>query len=313
MNKLGDWLKDYFGFSATELRGFWLLCFLSSILLFIVGLIKPVFILAKRDTTHLNVKQAQLDSLVVLLDHSRTDENRQGEVASPAVLFKPFDPNVASKELLVENSLPDWLAERIIKYRNRGGKFLIKNDLLKIYGFPADLHSKLYSYIQLPEVRKATNIKQVNYQNPEKRTSNTQSHGHRKIKKMNINTVDSITLQELPGIGVVLSARIVRFREKLGGFHSLDQLSEIYHISPEVVKSLRKHTYLTSEIPVNKININADDVSTLAGHPYISYPLARAIVKHRENYGSFEKLEDCREVYLMQESTFQKLRPYLTF
>lgn len=312
MKWLTDSIRDYFGFSATELRGFWLLSFLSILLLITIALIKPLFILAKRDVTSKTTNQ--IDSLIMVLEHTRAEEyDHQFEVSTTeAPTYQLFDPNVASLNVLQKNGIPDWLAQRIVKYRTKGGKFLIKDDLLKIYGFPADLHSKLYSYIQLPVLPKAQLGRKANKRKKSAIYSYSKTNNQHEVKKMNINTVDSIVLQQLSGIGVVFSARIVRFREKLGGFYSLDQLSEIYHITPEVVNTLKNHTYISPDKTVNKININEDEVSTLASHPYISFSLAKAIVKHRENYGNYMTLEDCREVYLMEETLFQKLRPYLT-
>lgn len=312
MNGLSNWLRDYFGFSATELRGFWLLSFVAIIFLIMLATLKPLFILGASwdDTT---VTTTHLDSLVAILEQQRSEEKSQQLLAKETSTFISFDPNIATREVLEQNNIPQWLVDRIIKYRDRGGKFLKKDDLLKIYGFPVDLHTSLYSYIRLPEQYRRESSNKVKYKSTKNSNHKTQSQSYRKTEKMNINTVDSITLQQIFGIGEVLSARIVRFREKLGGFHSLDQLSEIYHISPEVVQNLKDNSFLPPDNNVNKVNINADEVSTLASHPYISFSLARAIVKHREMYGSFNSLNDCQEVYLMEDSIIQKLRPYLNF
>jgi DNA uptake protein ComE-like DNA-binding protein len=310
MNGLNHWLRDYFGFSATELRGFWLLTSAALVILAFTAFLKPLLFLTKPDVHFLTTNQ--LDSLVGVLEQLSADEPQQWGTQVVASGFKPFNPNSASSELMKENGIPEWLVDRIVKYRKKGGRFQIKDDLLKIYGFPEDVHAKLYPYILLPVQQKKIPATQVHYRR-KKDTSKLRNIDDREIEKININTVDSTTLQQLSGIGVILSARIVRFRNKLGGFYSLDQLSEIYHITPEVVETLKNHTYLSPEFPLNKININQDDVSTLASHPYISFSLAKAIVKHRDNYGGFESLEDCREVYLMEESIFRKLRPYLNF
>ena len=41
---------------------------------------------------------------------------------------------------------------------------------------------------------------------------------------LELNMADAQDLEVLPGLGPVLSQRIVRFREMLGGFHDIDNL-----------------------------------------------------------------------------------------
>lgn len=133
----------------------------------------------------------------------------------------------------------------------------------------------------------------------------------KKLVAFDINQADSVQLKQIPGIGTVLSARIIRFRDKLGGLHSERQFKEVYQISDEAARNLQKYTYISTEYEVDRLSINTDDVSVLAQHPYISYQLARAIFNHRKNYGDFLRIEDCREVYLMEDSIFQNIAPYL--
>jgi competence protein ComEA len=56
---------------------------------------------------------------------------------------------------------------------------------------------------------------------------------------INVNTADAIQLQELPGIGEVLSAAIVKYREDNGPFASVDQLDEVSGIGPATLENIR--------------------------------------------------------------------------
>ena len=313
MRQLNRVIRDYFGFSATELRGFWVLMSLAIILLTIPALTRSVY----RTSAHSpisSVESSKLDSLIALLNTDEPNSTRIQSQYDTKIHYANFNPNHASRDLLLHNGMPSWLADRLINYRDKGGVFRKKEDLLKIYGFSTELYTQLEDYIELSKQKvktpdptavvqsasyKAKSEKQPRY--PEKTA----------LEIVNINQADSSQLKKIPGIGSVLSARIIRFRNKLGGLHSSTQLEEVYQISDCAVQNLQKYTYIPPENKVVQLSVNSDDIKTLASHPYISYELARAIVDHREDYGNFSTVDDCREVYLMQDSIFQKIIPYL--
>ncbi|MEM6841343.1 MAG: helix-hairpin-helix domain-containing protein [Bacteroidota bacterium] len=313
MKQLNQIIRDYFGFSATELRGFWVLISLAIILLSAPILSKSVFRLSMKPKVVVE-ESVTLDSLIALLNPPVPNQEIIQPQYKTKTNYAKFDPNHASRDLLLQNGIPPWLADRLIKYRSKGGSFRKKEDILKIYGFPAGLYSQLQKYIELPKQvtsrpEVATVASPVNYN--AKSDKRRQYSEEKVLEVININQADSSQLKKIPGIGSVLSARIIRFRDKLGGLHSRAQLQEVYQISDWAVQNLQKYTYIPPDNEVVRLNINSDDVKTLASHPYISYSLARAIIDHRKNYGNFSTVDDCREVYLMQDSIFQKITPYL--
>lgn len=58
-------------------------------------------------------------------------------------------------------------------------------------------------------------------------------------KKVNLNTASVQELIELPGIGEVLAARIVAYREEHGPFQSLDALKQVSGIGDKLVEKIR--------------------------------------------------------------------------
>jgi competence protein ComEA len=56
---------------------------------------------------------------------------------------------------------------------------------------------------------------------------------------INVNTADATQLEELPGIGEVLAAAIVTYREDNGPFASVDQLDEVSGIGPATLENIR--------------------------------------------------------------------------
>lgn len=144
------------------------------------------------------------------------------------------------------------------------------------------------------------------------RKSGSKKERKRPLQPFDINTADAAQLSTLRGIGPVLSARIVKFRDKLGGFVRTAQYAEVYALPPEVVERLQKHTYLAKDFVPKRLNINTATVKVLAAHPYLSHVQARRIVRHRTLHGSFATVEALAALALLDNHTLKKVMPYLT-
>jgi DNA uptake protein and related DNA-binding proteins len=131
----------------------------------------------------------------------------------------------------------------------------------------------------------------------------------RPVSKIDLNESDSSELVKLPGIGPVFAARIIRYREKLGGYSDIAQLMEIDGL-PD---SLMEWFVVADTVPVRKINVNASTLAELRKHPYIDFYQARAIVEFRRERG---KITGPEQLSFMEEFTDQdliRLEPYLDF
>ena len=96
------------------------------------------------------------------------------------------------------------------------------------------------------------------------------------IATFDINTATEAQLTAIRGIGPTLSARIIKFRDKLGGFISQAQYQEVYGLEPAVVAALKQQTRIRASFQPTKLNINTAAVKTLAAHPYITYQQAKS-------------------------------------
>ena len=129
---------------------------------------------------------------------------------------------------------------------------------------------------------------------------------------MELNGADTTTLQLLHGIGPVFARRIVRYRERLGGFTSTEQLLEVYGFTPELLAHIAPHLTLDSTT-IRRIEINSIGLKELIKHPYIEYYQARDIVNLRNKGVRFSTAEDLRAVPSMADSTLARLLPYISF
>ena len=158
-------------------------------------------------------------------------------------------------------------------------------------------------------------LKQLAVQQPSDKPRPTKltqrSHLPPQPKRFDINTADEAQLRTIKGIGEVLSARIVKFRDKLGGFVRPGQYEQVYGLRPEVVDRLKQRTYISPNFRPQRLNINTADVKILAAHPYLTYQQAQAIVRYREQHGPFPHLEALKDLVLMDAATLEKSKPYL--
>jgi DNA uptake protein ComE-like DNA-binding protein len=93
-----------------------------------------------------------------------------------------------------------------------------------------------------------------------------------------------------------LSQRILNFKESLGGFVSMDQMNDIWGLSPEVINELNSRFQITIHPNIKKIDINHVSLKEMAQFPYFRYTLAKAIVTHRSMHGEFKNIEDLTKI-----------------
>lgn len=297
MNRLRAWIRSVFSFSRTETNGFLVLLPLMALLLFSQPLYR--WFTSKKGENY-SATQHRLDSLVATWEIEKQNdsiftENRERE-------FFRFDPNTATEEELLALGLPGNIAQRILNYRARGGKFLIPSDLKKIYGMDSALYQELRPYITLPARRVAPDLTTKNLH--EKKTE---------IPRFDLNVADTAQLKSIYGIGAVLSERIVRYRTSLGGFISMEQLSEVWGLDSAVIQRLSQRAFIQPDFQQIHININQADEKTLAAHPYIKAKPAKAIVTYRFQHGNFKSIDDLKKVELLKTTDLNKLAPYLNF
>ena len=119
-------------------------------------------------------------------------------------------------------------------------------------------------------------------------------------------------MKRIYGIGEKLSVRIIRYRDALGGFVSMDQVHEIYALDSAVVHRLAIGSFIDSGFRPRKLNLNTAGEPELAAHPYLRKTVARSIVAYRFQHGEFKSLDDLRNIHTLESETIKKIVPYLT-
>jgi DNA uptake protein ComE-like DNA-binding protein len=297
IKKIRHWLIQAAGISKGE----------ANALLILAPLLMSVIALPPYLNSHFNkpydsqlTDQAILDSMLVQMQQ---DHELDSIVSTkkPQRKLKMFDPNSASISLLETNGIPSNIAQRIINYRDKGGEFRKKQDLLKIYGMRDDLYGALSPFIDIPIAAKTKTTAKSKFT----------AYSRPPISLFNLNTADTATLKQVYGIGNKLSSRIVVLRKQLGGYICTDQLAEVYGLDTAAVDSLLRYAHIEAEYIPHQININTDTISALSNHPYIAYRIAKAIVSYRRQHGDYNNIEELKNIHLMSDSIYLKIAPYL--
>lgn len=225
------------------------------------------------------------------------------EKASVAPSF-PFDPNLLSEDSLVLAGLPTHVARNVVRYRQTGGRFREAAALRKIYGMTDSLFALLEPWIRIEAQDDRAPSDSADTHKPEKAQPAPDEPF-----AIDINQAGPEEWMRLRGIGKGYAARIIRFREALGGFARVDQVGETRGLPDSVFQAIRPA--LVASPVLRKLDLNTADVATLAAHPYISGMQARAIVAWRSQHGPFRQAADIRRTGLFSEKEVTRLLPYL--
>ena len=309
-----QFLKDYFSFTRKERFG--IISVVSVILLLIIlPLFFPYFIKKeKTDSSQFakEIAQLRLDTSskkVYANKHSEEYYNdytpaNQKYSSKSEVFF--FDPNTASVDEWRRLGVREKTANTIQKYISKGGKFYKPEDIKKIWGLSEKDAERLIPYVSIKEIKreypqyeKKEFAEKVNYT-----AKNT-------IQKVDINSADTTQYIALPGIGSKLSKRIIAFREKLGGFYSIDQIGETYLLPDSTFQKIKPYLVVDSKA-IKKMNINSASVEEMKSHPYLRYNTANAIFQYRQQHGSFNSVDEIKKIMTVDDDLYKKIYAYLT-
>lgn len=306
-------LKSFFSFNKRQERGIFVLCILLLIVILINRYALDIFT-NKTDSCQENTEYLQQiklrsiekKSLLKTKSTKVKDYNTQMKI-----LPKEFNPNKASIEELKKLGLSERVANNFEKYRSCGGVFYKKEDIKKIYGLSDDVYSALKNYIIIPKERKKTKNELLKDNSKKNYTKDVE------LKKrvvdtifLGINSVDSVQLLQIKGIGPFYAGAIIKYRNQLGGYKDIHQLFDLYKMDTIKFEMMSQCLYLDT-VSLVKININEADFKTILKHPYINYETTKYIVNKRRKLGQYAALYQLKDPKEMPDDIYNKLLPYL--
>jgi len=288
--------RNYFSFTPGEERGLIVLF----VLIILVCLLPWMFRISNPVPFVSGISWEKLSVDSFHAGHEDSAGHLSGRMISspdPAKEKFCFDPNTVSFYEMKKLGFSRLAINSLLRYRQKGGRFFRKEEVKKIYGIDSLFYHDIEPYIKISV--------------PEKNNSSFPVIPLRK-DKVELNKADSTDLVALPGIGPVLASRILRYRERLGGFYSIDQLYEVHGLSHEVIQRIRPLLILDTTL-IQPVYINKDPERTIASHPYISVYQSKAIVSYRRLMGQFKSENDLRASRIFPDSIEQKIIPYIRY
>ncbi len=311
-------VSDYLNFTKKERTGILAVLF-GIIVLIITPFLFPLFIRPK--PTDASAFKKEIDMLVVKQADSTNrvyakkgdDEDYENYRQPNDKDYSPrkgkgelfyFDPNTLNEEGWKRLGIRDKTIATIQNYVAKGGRFYKPEDIRKIWGLHAEDAERLLPFVQIK------NSNQDNYF--EKKLPETKTFEKSKYVAtiIDINTADTSLFIALPGIGSKLSQRIISFRDKLGGFYTIEQVSETYGLPDSVFQKIKPRLSV-SNASVNQININTATIDEMKTHPYLRYTIANAIVQYRLQHGNYIAVDDIKKIMVITDDIFNKAAPYL--
>ena len=134
-----------------------------------------------------------------------------------------------------------------------------------------------------------------------------------KIVVIDINQATREDLIKIYGIGEVISLRILKEKESFGGFVSMEQMKDIWGLSPEVITNLNTHFSILVLPKLKKIDINNASIKELSQFPYFKYPISKKIVTYRSMNGDFKNAEDLTKIIGLSSEKANIIALYLNF
>ncbi len=235
-------------------------------------------------------------------DYSNPDK----EIVRRSITPFSFDPNTLDMEGWVRMGFTEKQAAGILRYREKGGKFNKKEDVKKLYVVTDEIFNLIEPFIAIEKSKSGK--EQANFGEVKKEYA---PRNHQPKYQVELNSADSAELVKVYGIGPAIAKRILRYREKLGGFAFTEQLREVYGIDSARFETIRAGVMVDAEVVV-KIDVNSSSITQLRQHPYIDYYIAKAIVDNRIKKGAYTSVNELAEIPLIYDALFRKLSPYIS-
>lgn len=297
--------KDTFHFIQSERRGVFVLASFLFLLLIINALLDRFY-------TPTKTNFAPFKKAIAAFEAER-------KLAVKETILQPFlfNPNTASKKELVNLGLDNILSERIINYRKKGGRFIEKEDLQKIYGLGKKDYKRLSPFIRI--TKRSPNIKK-------------ESKPAYQLHPFNPNTVSRDALLSM-GVSPKAVQQWLNYRSKGGRFKQKEEVRKIYaltnneyqRLSPymkmpaTISNSNKRVATVTMANKFSQYDAISDvklDVNTATNQDWqrlkgIGPAYAKRIINFRSKLGGFVDLNQIRNTYRLPDSVFQKIKPQL--
>ncbi len=208
----------------------------------------------------------------------------------------PFNPNTADHSTFVSLGFSERQAQTIINYREACGGFRNAEHFGKCRAVPAEMLERLRPYMVW-----STSV-----------AESSDSSVPKTYGKTELNGADSATLVSLNGIGAWSASEILKYRARLGGFYSAEQLLDLKAVTEENYRKICEQIWIDT-CKIQKIYINFATPESMSNHPYMTGSRLRRILITRQLKGGWDTVEDMIVDHTLTAEEAARLAPYLQF
>ena len=289
-------IKSFFKFSREQRSGMFLLftiIIILQLLYFFIDFNSPPT--ANPEKEKWLSLQAQIDSL------------KQEKLDYSPKIY-PFNPNFISDYKGYKLGMSVQEIDRLLAFRKQNKYVNSPKEFQAVTKVSDSLLNAISPYFKFPDwVKNKKEFKDY------KKYPNTTFAKKEKIAIIDINQATQEDLIKIYGIGEAISIRILKFKESLGGFVSMEQMNDIWGLSPEVIENLNTHFKVSASPSVKKIDINNSSIKELSLFPYFKYPISKNIVTFRSMNGDIKNIEDLTKIKGLSSEKAKIIALYLDF
>ncbi len=254
------------------------------------------------------VRGSASSAALVLDEDTQQEINllKQKALSADSVALYPFNPNFISDYKGYTLGLSVDEIDRLHVYRNKGKFVNTVAEFQKVTQVSDSVLNKISPYFKFPEwvsaKAKSSSERSDRFGTKQKKAA---------IVLIDLNMATEEQLKGVYGIGDKLAARIIKFRDRLGGFLLDEQLSDVYGLKPEVVERVLKR-FRVMKIPIiEKLDINSATAEELAQLVYINQSLAYNIVAFRDDNGGIRSFDELLEIETFPVDRINRIALYL--
>ena len=168
-----------------------------------------------------------------------------------------FDPNTADYRTLVAAGLPRDIAVGIIRWREAGKVYRVKEDLALCYNMTDSLYFAIESQIVIGDKYKFHPEEWA--QKSDEGDNKADKRGERgkraepriELKALNLDTV-GLRYLTLAGFTIREAELVLRYRDIIGGYRCVEEFAECYAVDSVMLERLRPHLVFTQDQSLRK-------------------------------------------------------------
>jgi DNA uptake protein ComE-like DNA-binding protein len=254
-------------------------------------------------------ENVNIDTPKVIAFHHQIDSLRKINLENKRLKIFPFNPNYITDYKGAQLGMSLVEIDKLLAFRKTGKFINSKKEFQKVTSISDALLQSISPYFKFPDwvVKRKQNI--------ELSTSRDTRLFAKKSKYIvtstDINIAVKDDLKTINGIGEKLSERIIKYRSKLQGFSTPNQLYEVWGLSAEVAVKVLLVFKLVKLPNIQKINVNTVSFKELLKNPYIDYELCKKIFNYKDEVAELQDISELKNIIGFPLDLYDRIVLYL--